>query len=189
MVTLCMPEPLPKEFYLQNTEYVARQLIGCILSVPGYHVRLTETEAYLPANDAACHASRGITRRNAPMFNDGGILYLYLIYGLHWCCNIVTEPAGLGAAVLLRAGIVGTTLADLVPGPGAATRLISGPGRLTRHLRLDGRQNCVSVLGSAGFSVQRDIHTDTYQQHIQATPRIGITHGREHLLRFVVDCS
>lgn len=67
-------------------------------------IRIVETEAYLAENDAACHASTRRTKRNEAMFDAGGVLYVYLIYGIHHCANIVTEGADRGCAVLLRAG-------------------------------------------------------------------------------------
>ena len=163
-------------FFRRPTEVVAHDLIGCWLShrVDGSwrRVRLVETEAYLPDGDPACHAYRGITPRTRPMFESGGILYVYLIYGMHWCANIVTEERGKGAAVLLRAGIT------------PHGQRINGPGRLTRYLGLTGADNGRSM-NSAGLRIRTDDKTLRFQELIQRTPRIGITKAVELRLRFL----
>lgn len=97
--------------------------------------RIVEVEAYDGPADRASHASRGLTPRTAPMFEEGGIAYVYLVYGMHHCLNLVTGPKGYPAAVLLRAA----ELED-----GAA---ISGPARLTRAFHVDLSMNWASLRG------------------------------------------
>jgi DNA-3-methyladenine glycosylase len=98
---------LSQDFFARATEKVARDLLGAVLvRRVGDTVlagRIVETEAYLAEDDAASHSFRGRTRRNEAMFGEAGTLYVYRIYGVHHCANIVTEDAGRGAAVLLRA--------------------------------------------------------------------------------------
>lgn len=106
------------------------------------------------------------------MFEEGGVLYVYFIYGMHWCANIVTETKGRGCAVLLR-----------------ATEHVYGPGRLAKLLELTGEHTGWGgdrVKGWKGerFTVFRDEQTAEIQQSVEASTRIGISKGQELLLRF-----
>ena len=99
---------LKKDFYIRDTETVARELVGKVI-VKKLNTgeilagMINETEAYLANDDLASHSATGKSQRNAPMFEDGGIIYVYKIYGIHHCLNIVTEKTGVGSAVLIRA--------------------------------------------------------------------------------------
>ncbi len=119
--------PLPKRFSDRAADVVAKALLGQLLVLESDGVarvgRIVETEAYLGPHDLACHSSKGRTPRTEVMFGPPGHAYVFLVYGMHHCVNVVT---GHGAAVLLRAL---EPLAGLAPG--ART---SGPGRLTRAL-------------------------------------------------------
>ncbi len=110
---------------------MAVDLLGkCLVSVAGGRRRwgrIVETEAYLGPHDLACHASRGRTARTEVMFGPPGHAYVYFIYGMHYCVNVVTERAGHAAAVLIRA---------LEPGPGVLGQT-DGPGRLCKALGID----------------------------------------------------
>lgn len=126
MVTL---RPLPLAFFARPTLEVAPALVGKVLvrRAPGQPqriARLVEVEAYLGAEDAASHARRGPTPRALTMFGPPGRLYVYLVYGLHHCMNVVCESDGVAGAVLLRAA---EPLAGFAPG---VRRLLSGPGKL-----------------------------------------------------------
>ena len=123
--------PLPRAFYERPTEEVARDLLGKVLlrqhdgrPLAG---RIVEVEAYLGTHDLACHSARGKTARTAVMFGPGGRAYVYMIYGMYHCLNVVTEPEGFPCAVLIRA------LEPLALLPGS----VSGPGRLCRTLSID----------------------------------------------------
>ena len=125
------PAPLPAAFYRRPAAEVARDLLGrrlCRrLSDGGVLAgRIVEVEAYDGPHDRASHARAGLTPRTAPMFQAGGIAYVYLVYGMHHCLNVVTGDAGYPAAILVRA--------VERPLPGASA---SGPGRLTRAFAID----------------------------------------------------
>jgi DNA-3-methyladenine glycosylase len=101
---------LPREFFDRPATEVAPDLLGCVLwhaSAAGLvAARLVEVEAYRGEMDAASHAFRGRTPRNAVMFGPAGHAYVYFSYGMHYCVNLVCEPAGRAEAVLIRAGAV-----------------------------------------------------------------------------------
>jgi len=135
-------DPLPEFFYFRPAEVVARDLLGRLLvrELPEGRivVRLVETEAYAGPHDRASHAYRGRrTPRNESMYLAGGHAYVYRIYGVHDCLNVVTGPEGEGVAVLLRAAEV-LEGEELVrqhrPGALAAHRLLAGPGNLSKGL-------------------------------------------------------
>jgi DNA-3-methyladenine glycosylase len=131
--------PLPRSFYERPTATVARALLGKLLvRRRGEHLavaRLVEVEAYLGIRDAASHARRGPTPRAAIMFGPPGFLYVYLIYGMHHCMNVVTETDGVAGAVLLRA-------AEPVSGvPLEKGRPLTGPGKLCAGLGITRRDN------------------------------------------------
>lgn len=180
-----MVRPLSAAFFRQDAPAVARELIGCLLQTPTHVARLVETEAYLPANDAACHASRGPTPRTLPMFQPGGILYVYFIYGMYWCSNIVADAAGKGAAVLLRSAIVYPRTSGL-DRPKEGGVMVKGPGRLSNYLGFNGTYTGRSVLRGSTIVVRTDAETPWFQTQVIATPRIGIRVATDLLLRFVV---
>lgn len=173
---------LPASWFRRPTATVAADLLGCRLVRRGpddrtVDVRIVETEAYLAEGDEACHAARRRTPRNAPMFEAGGILYVYMIYGIHRCANIVTEQAGRGCAVLLRAAEVE---------PAIPPRTAAGPGLLARHVGLDLGDNGVAV-GGGCVDLVEDAATAVYRQRGRVTTRIGITRSVDLPLRFYVD--
>lgn len=125
---------LPRGYFERPTLQVARSLLGkYLVRQNGRDVlagRIVEVEAYIGTEDRACHASRGRTARTEVMFGPAGIAYVYLIYGMHHCFNIVTERVGFPSAVLVRA------VED------SATRtLVDGPGRVCRFLAIDRTMN------------------------------------------------
>jgi DNA-3-methyladenine glycosylase len=172
---------------------VARKLIGAMLirRVPSSEpdarlvmmARIVETEAYLPLVDPSCHAYRGPTRRNASAFGRPGSAYVYFIYGNHFCLNVVTERAGIGAAVLIRAAepVAGIeAMRQRRPGVRDA-RLVSGPGNLCRAMSIDRADDGVDLSGDGDLQILAPAATPS---SVHAGPRIGLSTAREWPLRF-----
>ena len=109
-------------------------------------IELSEVEAYAGAADPASHTFRGPTRRNRSMFAGAGTLYVYRSYGVHWCANIVTGPAGSGEAVLLRGGVPTEGVEVMIRRRGRSAPLAIGPGNLCRALAIDAGHDGTSVL-------------------------------------------
>lgn len=154
-------------------------------------VVIVEVEAYTGRDDPASHAYRGKTNRNAVMFGNGGLLYVYMVYGMHHCLNVVTGPAGLPHAVLLRAGapIVGESRMREARGVSATAplRLVGGgPGRLAQALGIDRRDNATSLLAGP---IRLAAGEPVAPTDIVAGPRVGIDYAGEAVswpLRFAV---
>ena len=155
--------------------------------------RLTEVEAYLPANDPACHAFRGPTPRNISMFGPPGSIYVYLSYGIHVLLNLVCDRESVGSAVLVRSfeplGDTSGLLANRLgaAGPDAVqpqdmppTWLSCGPGRVGQALAL------TLALDGLALGVESGLHVldDGYAPHVRTSTRIGISKGDRLPLRF-----
>ncbi|MGE5481018.1 MAG: DNA-3-methyladenine glycosylase [Chloroflexota bacterium] len=184
---------LPKEFYLAPTQAVARELLGKIFvkrePEGGYlTARIVETEAYLGSNDDACHASRGMTSRNRAMFEPGGIAYVYKIYGMHFCINVVTEEAGCGSAALIRAGepLEGGEIMRARRGIDKLEDALKGPGNFCRALGIDLRHNYADLQGEDIYICDAERIPD---EQIAVTGRIGITQGKDLLYRYFIKSS
>jgi DNA-3-methyladenine glycosylase len=166
---------LGREFYERPTLTVARELLGCWLvhELPSgrREGRIVETEAYIGADDRASHASRGRTRRTEVMFGPPGVAYVYLIYGMHNCLNVVTEPAGYPAAVLVRA---------LEPGLGVELPT-NGPGRLCRALAIDRSHNGHDLVHGPLRIERRD--SAPSPDRIEVGPRVGVDYAGEWAAR------
>lgn len=175
---------------------MAHDLLGCIVGIlktDRFEVsgRIVETEAYLP-DDPASHSYRGPTPRNASMFLQGGHAYVYRIYGIHRCLNVVTGPEGIGEAVLIRAlepfdGLpmmwnrrYGTPWPDdLNPmsRPSLEVKgLTNGPGKLAQALGISVSEYDGTDLCSGPLMICRDLSVD--ESRVGITPRIGLTEGK-----------
>lgn len=146
--------------------------------------RIVETEAYLAEDDAASHSASGPTRRNASMFEAAGAGYVYLIYGMHLCFNVVTGAAGQGEAVLIRAlePLEGLDAMRRRRGGRASDRdLCRGPGRLAQALGIERADDGGVLL--AGGRIQL-IDRSAAPAAVEVGPRIGITKSAELPLRF-----
>ena len=144
--------------------------------------RIVEVEAYLP-NDPASHAFRGKTARNTSMFLAPFHAYVYRIYGVHFCINVTSEPAGCGAAVLLRAlePIEGLPLMQRRRGTAAVRDLCRGPGKLAQAFDIDIRFDGVDLLADRRLWIGETARRATA---LGKSPRIGITKAARRHLRF-----
>lgn len=177
---------LPRRFYTRDAETVARALLGCVLERRAEasggdrrRARITETEAYVGLRDLASHSSKGRTERNATMFGPPGHAYVYFVYGMHHCLNVVTGQRD-GQAVLLRA-------AEPLDGWSVDLR---GPGRLARAFGIDRSQDGLDLAARAPGLLR--IHAGPAPSRIAAGPRIGVGYaGRwaKARLRFVAAAS
>ncbi len=145
--------------------------------------RIVEVEAYTGPHDPASHAAAriGRTRRNASMFGPPGIAYVYLIYGVHWCLNIVTDREGFPAAVLVRALEPMTGEAAMAARRGRTRDLCSGPGRLCQALGITGALDAHPLDRAPLRLIPRE---PVPSGRVGRSPRIGVTRGRERELRF-----
>jgi DNA-3-methyladenine glycosylase len=171
-------------------EPAARGLLGCRLSAGGVTVRITETEAYAgSAGDAASHAYRGRTARNAVMFGPAGYAYVYFTYGMHHCMNVVTGSEGTASAVLLRAGEVVDGL-DVARARRTAVRrdvdLARGPARLCAALGIDKSSYGRYLLGDGPVRLAAPL-TPVDPAAVAAGPRVGVTGAHDVPWRFWID--
>jgi DNA-3-methyladenine glycosylase len=146
---------------------------------------IIETEAYLPG-DAGSHAFRGRTARNAAMFGERGHAYVYFIYGNHYCLNVVSESAGIGAGVLLRAAapLEGEATMRARSGERVAARdLLRGPGRLARAFGVDRQFDGADLCGGSPLWLARD-RSASCVDPIGTSVRIGLTKNAAAPLRF-----
>jgi DNA-3-methyladenine glycosylase len=158
---------LPQQFFARDSVVVAPNLLNKVLVVAGTAARITEVEAYTQ-DDPASHCFRGRTKRNEVMFGPPGHLYVYFVYGMHYCVNIVTGAEGDGQAVLLRA----------VTCEGVDPRQTNGPAKLCRYLGIDMALN----------GERATIFDDGVPPPVDPllTTRIGITKAVDMLRRWVV---
>jgi len=175
-----LSQRLPHPFYDRDTVTVAQELLGTSLVhlVDGVERvgRIVEVEAYLGERDLAAHSSKGLTPRTRTLFGPPGFAYVYLVYGIYWCMNIVTEREGNACAVLLRA---------VEPVRNVAGRTC-GPGLLCRAMGIDSRLNGHDM-ASADFFVAARPAGETLQ--IVARPRIGVAYAgvwANRILRYYI---
>ena len=187
---------LPRAFFDRPSTDVAPDLIGCVFwsdSPEGrVAVKLVEVEAYEGEADPASHAFRGRTPRNAVMYGPAGHAYVYFTYGMHFCVNLVCQPAGEASAVLLRAGQVveGAELAAARRPAGRASAsarerdLARGPGRLCQALGIDRAWDGTDVCTPGSRLGIGPPDPADGELRISRGPRIGITRAADWPLRF-----
>ena len=158
---------LPRIYFNRPTVTVARSLIGKYLVrvIDGRILagKIVEVEAYVGSQDRACHASKGRTQRTDVMFGPGGVAYVYLIYGMYHCLNVVTEREEFPSAILIRAIEIDGELID-------------GPGRLCRALQIDRRLNRVDLTtGESLWFEDRGVLVK--RKDVGAHPRVGVDYA------------
>ena len=169
-------QKLPRTFYDRDTKLVAQELLGTYLvhqtPTTRYIGRIVETEAYLGQHDLAAHSSKGLTERTRIMFGPPGFAYVYFIYGMHFCMNVVTEKEGHASAVLLRAvepvlNLEGRTC---------------GPALLCQALRIDRRLNGHDLL-SDDFFIAADEQPGKFK--VVKRARIGVDYAKHWARRWL----
>jgi len=167
---------LRRSFYARPTVEVARDLLGKIIRHGPSSARIVETEAYLGTDDPAAHSARGVTPRTKVIFGPPGHAYVYLVYGMHYCLNIVAEPKGVAGCVLIRA-------VEPIDHSAGITQPSNGPGKLTRAMGI--------TLQHYGADLTRGPITlhqprDQAPFEIAISPRIGISEAADLPLRFFI---
>lgn len=162
-----MPRVLSRAYFNRSTVHVARSLLGKYLvrSIDGRELagKIIEVEAYVGPQDKACHASKGRTARTDVLFGPPGISYVYLIYGMYHCLNVVTEQEEFPSAVLIRAVEIDGEIID-------------GPGRLCRALQIDLGLNRLDMTRGASLWLEdRGVHVE--KKAVSAHPRIGVDYA------------
>lgn len=170
---------VPKSFYQRKTLDAARNLLGCFLvrETGGKIIRgmVTEAEAYVGEKDLACHASKGRTPRTEVMYGNAGRAYVYLVYGMYHCLNVITEKKDFPAAVLIRA----------VKIEGVDYKETNGPGKLCRFLKIDKKLNGWDLAKGEKLWLEKGIKIK--ESEIKKSKRIGVDyakHCRHCLWRF-----
>ena len=179
-----------RKYYLKGTLTVAKELLGCYITkeFPKYALKgkIVETEAYLGSNDPACHAYRKLTNRNRPMFEEGGISYVYFVYGNYFCFNVVTENKGTGSAVLIRAVEPIEGIDEMRRNrkyPIGDVNLTNGPAKFCMAYDIGRKDNSLD-LTEGRIKIYRKRRRDNFT--IAVTTRIGIKEGAELPYRFFI---
>jgi DNA-3-methyladenine glycosylase len=184
---------LPESFYQKDTITIARNLLGKLLVRKFKNQilvgRIIETEAYLP-DDEASHSFGGLTKRNTSMFMSAGTSYVYLIYGMYYCFNVVTEKQGTGAAVLVRAlePLYGLKLMMKNRNTKKISNLCSGPGKLCEAFLIDKSLDGIQLWNSKELFLVDD-GTKIDFKKIKQTPRIGISKNKDKEWRFLLEIT
>lgn len=186
---------LTPQFYKQKTKKVAKDLLGKILvrNINGKLLsgKIVETEAYLFLNDEASHSHNGISPRNKTMFRVGGYLYVYQIYGIHFCCNVVAGNENEGEAILIRAlepitnsdTMVKNRFGDNMPPDKKFTTVSNGPAKLCSALSITKTNDGTNLLGNEIYILDTP---NIASEKIITTTRIGVSKSKELPLRFYI---
>lgn len=189
MTNSIQPIALPNKFFRSGPQELAINLLGKLLVFTNKGDRLsaviTETEAYLSIGDLASHSAPGLTARNAPMFEDGGTVYVYKIYGIHHCFNIASETKGTGSAVLIRAAQPIEGIIQMIANRNCnnTDNLCKGPGNFCKAFGFNLTHNNMDCYSN---SVQLYGYLPENSFSICNTRRIGITKSPGLLLRYYI---
>lgn len=187
---------VPRSFYLDPPDVVARKLLGKLLVRAGQPMagRIVELEAYFGASDPAAHSFAGKTARNAVLFGPPGHAYVYFVYGMHYCLNVSCEPEGRAGCILFRAlepvcGLEAMALRRGLPAPNRLSKtssiLTSGPGRLCQAFGVTRERDNGADLTAPESDLQ--IRDDGFvAREVMVTPRIGITKDAHRPARFLL---
>ena len=181
---------LSADFYKRPAARVARELLGKVLVCGGAKGIIVETEAYIGPEDKASHTAGGRhTERNDAMYREGGIVYVYTIYGMHTCFNVVTGPEGRGEAVLVRAlePVEGIDLMKKRRGTDNVKNLAGGPGKLCAAMGIDKSFYGESLTGERIWIEDRGLRPE-----ITVSRRINVDYAEEWAekpLRFTIKNS
>ena len=184
-------KPLPRKFYLKNTLTVSRELLGKIVvrktGGKAITAKIVETEAYFGDHDPACHAYQKITERNKIMYDTGGKVYVYFIYGNYYCFNVVSEGKGTGNATLIRA-------VEPLEGIGMMKKfrgnvknifeLSNGPGKLCIAMNIDKNLYGEDLTVSEKIFISKPVKNEKFE--VITTKRIGLNTGIEFPYRFFI---
>ncbi|MCC6344620.1 MAG: DNA-3-methyladenine glycosylase [Bryobacterales bacterium] len=176
---------LPREFYARPSVEVARDLLGKVIVHGSTAGRIVEVEAYLGLKDGAAHASRGLTPRTKVIFGPPGHAYVYFIYGMYECLDLVAEPEGSPGCVLIRAlePVAGIKLMMRRRGVTRIEETASGPGKLTVAMAITRKQNGADVtIRGRPLTVRR--MPDEEPLRVISGPRVGIRKAVDWPLRF-----
>lgn len=194
-----MTDRLPRALYRKDAVTLARSLLGqrLVRVDGGRRVAglIVETEAYLGLRDKAAHSYRGRTARNASMWKEGGHAYVYFVYGMHWCVNVVAAVEDEPVAVLVRAlepteGI--ERMRERRPRARGDRDLCSGPGKLCQALGIDRALDGEDLVTSERLFIERARRRAYAGRHITVTARIGVAYAEEWAgrpLRFHLDSA
>ena len=190
-----MENKLPKSFYTRNVLTVAKELLGKVIikknSSELLSGRIVEVEAYDGEKDKAAHSYHGISNRNKIMFDDGGKLYVYLSYGVHYCCNVVTGNKGKGSAVLIRAvepinGIermIENRFSKKLVKDSELYKLTNGPGKVCSAFDISLDHYGINLTGNTIFLIDSSLRKS---EKIGKSERIGISKSTELQWRFFI---
>ncbi|UFX82910.1 DNA-3-methyladenine glycosylase [Candidatus Absconditicoccus praedator] len=174
---------ISKKFWSQQAETLGKNILGKKLTKNSLEGIISEVEVYKGENDPASHAYKGKTKRNRPMFDEGGIIYVYLIYGIHYCFNIsLGNQVG---AILIRSIIPtkGIEKMKINRKTKDIKNLSNGPGKLTQALQIGKEYNGKSLYDKSNDIIIKD---GTQDFDYTKTSRIGINKGKDKKLRFVI---
>jgi DNA-3-methyladenine glycosylase len=183
--------PIEDNFFKRDTIKVSKELLGKVLvrkiDKNSYlSAKIVEVEAYIGEHDPACHAYQKVSGRSSVLYEDGGTIYVYFIYGNYYCFNIVTETKGIGCAILIRAvepleGI--EIMKEFRPNIKKIQDLTNGPSKFCLAFDIDKRFNN-KKLSQNGIFISNPLKNEKFE--IKTTKRIGIKKGEHYLYRFFI---